>query len=122
MQKSTKLTNPYSLEETLDKLRHYLASINARTSLSLLDQAESAANLDEKYRQEMKKSLLEGSTVELRALLSPFGDYQACSHKEIPRYRHTHGVDHIDTAMLHIKIGDEEEAIADFIYLHGGTS
>lgn len=110
--------NPYSLEQTLDKLRWYILALEDHYALSLLDKAVEKAESDEYYAEQMKDALLHGSTIKCRALFSEFGDYWAKTSMEIPYYPHADAVNCIDTAMFHIKIGDEKQAIDDFNYLH----
>lgn len=119
MQNDTPLANPYGLDETVKRLRNYLDAIGEGIPRELLDKAVHKAEGDPAYLQQMEEALLRGSTVAYRELFSCFGDYNALSHQDIPRYRHSHGVDHIDSAMLHIKEGDEEQAARDYITLHG---
>ncbi|MFC6674323.1 hypothetical protein [Marinobacterium aestuariivivens] len=118
MQDSIKLRNPYSLDETLEKLRHYLTAIQRPEALSLLEKADSKAKAEEDYARQMESALLNGSTIECRELFSAFGDYWARTHDEIPCYRHHDAVNLIDSAIYHIKLGDSEDAIEFFNLMH----
>ncbi|HEP8970162.1 TPA: hypothetical protein VDU83_002499 [Pseudomonas aeruginosa] len=103
--------NPYDLEETLLRLRAYLSKKGGhyRDGLELLEKAVSRSKENAVYAAEMEETLLRGSTIELRELLSPFGDYFGPPRSEFPFYPHTDGVNAIDTAMHHIKLGIDQE-------------
>lgn len=103
--------NPYGLEETLRRLRAYLSKKGGhyRDGLELLEKALCRSKENEVYAAEMEEALLRGSTIELRDLLSPFGDYFGPPRSQFPFYPHTDGVNAIDTAMHHIKLGIDEE-------------
>jgi hypothetical protein len=118
MQQSDKLTNPYTLAETLERLRHYLAAVQRPDAVTLLEKAETKAKENEEYARRMEAALLHGSTIECRELFSDFGDYWEKTRGEFPFYPHHDAVNLIDTAMFHIKIGDTEQAIEDFNFLH----
>lgn len=64
----------------------------------LLNKARALSQLDSKYRSKMEKVFLTGSTVEIRELLSAFGDYFEPSQKEEPYYPHKDAVNAIDSA------------------------
>jgi hypothetical protein len=98
-----KLTNPYSLEKTLQMLRHYLTVTNRLGALELLEKAVSKADKDEAYAQKLKETLLQGSTIQCRDLFSDFGDYFEKPRSEFPFYPHHDNVNAIDSAMHHIK-------------------
>lgn len=104
------IPNPYGLEETLLRLRAYLSKKGGhyRDGLELLEKAVSRSKENAVYAAEMEATLLRGSTIELRELLSPFGDYFGPPRSEFPFYPHTDAVNAIDTAMLHIKLGIDE--------------
>ena len=70
-----RLPNPYSLEETLEKLRHRLATACNEEALALLEKAVTKARDDEGYARQLEEALLRGSTIEIRECLSCFGDY-----------------------------------------------
>lgn len=110
--------NPFTLEQTLDRLRHYLSAIKRRDGIELLDKAINKAKSDERYAERMEEALLRGSTVECRALLSEFGEYFEKPRATFPFYPHHDAVNIIDTAMFHIKIGYEQQAIDDFNLMH----
>lgn len=103
--------NPYGLEETLARLRAYLSKKDDiyKDGLELLEKAVSRSKDNDAYACEMEEALLRGSTIELRTLLSPFGDYWAPPRKEFPFYPHLDAVNALDTAMHHIKLGIDEE-------------
>lgn len=108
------VNNPYSLDETLDKLRSELSTKGAEEnryldSLELLEKAVSKAREDEAYARQMEVTLLQGSTVELRELLSVFGDYMESPRSEFPWYPHHDAVNGIDTAMHRIKLRAAQE-------------
>lgn len=117
------IANPYSLEETLDRLRRYLVDTQGYGSqtddaLELLGKAVSKASIDKGYAQEMEDALLRGSTIEYRDLFSVFGDYWAAPRAEFPFYPHTDAVNRLDSAIYHIKLGDEAEAIKFYNLQH----
>lgn len=102
-----RLKNPYTLEQTLEHLR-FILSVRGGLyldSLELLEKAVAKAQEDEAYAKQMEETLLHGSTVELRELLSPFGDYLAPPRSEFPFYPHADAVNGLDTAMHHLKCG-----------------
>lgn len=111
-------TNPYTVEQTLEKLRHYLSATRRTDALELLEKAVSKAAVDSDYSLRMEDALLRGSTLALRDLFSDFGDYFAPSRASFPFYPHSDNVNAIDSAMHHIKLGCEQEAIDDFNFLH----
>jgi hypothetical protein len=118
MTTSYKPTNPYSLDGTLEQLRHYLAAVNRTDALELLETAITKAEEDEIYAQRMESALLCGSTVEYRSLFSDFGDYWAKTRNVFPYYPHHDNVNLIDSAMHHIKRGCVEEAIEFYNGMH----
>ena len=59
--------------------------------------------VDEAYAKQLEEALLQGSTLELRELLSPFGDYFGPPRSEFPFYPHTDAVNGLDTGMHHVK-------------------
>lgn len=111
-------TNPYTLKDTLDKLRQYLSATKRGDALELLEKAVNKAGVDKEYAGRMEEALLRGSTIECRELLSDFGKYFDKPRATFPFYPHHDAVNAIDTAMFHIKIGNEEQAIDDFNFLH----
>ncbi|WP_253182264.1 MULTISPECIES: hypothetical protein [unclassified Aeromonas] len=52
-----RLPNPYSLEETLDKLRHGLAAVSNEEALALLEKAVAKARDDEGYAKRLEETL-----------------------------------------------------------------
>ena len=70
-----RLPNPYTLEETLEKLLHRLAAACNEDALTLLEKAVTKARDDEGYARQFEETLLHGSTVKIRECLSCFGDY-----------------------------------------------
>lgn len=104
-----KLTNPYTLEDTLEKLRFRLSTQTdfgslTQDALALLDKSISKAREDAVFAKKMEDTLLRGSTVALREMLSPFGDYRAPPRDTFPWYPHSDAVNAIDTAMHHLKL------------------
>ena len=103
MRYGVELLNPYSLTETLVRLRQTLVETNRASALELLEKAISKSQVDDNYARLTEETLLNGSTVELRQWLSEFGDYWAGPRAEFPFYPHTDAVNGIDSAMHEIK-------------------
>ncbi|MGL5525090.1 MAG: hypothetical protein ACRDCY_15040 [Aeromonas veronii] len=97
-----RLPNPYTLEETLEKLRHGLATACNKDALVLLEKAANKACDDEVYARQFEETLLQGSTVEIRGCLSCFGDYFERSRDAQPYYPHHDAVNGIDCALYTI--------------------
>lgn len=97
-----RLPNPYTLEETLEKLRHGLAAASNQGALALLEKAVAKACDDRAYAKEFEETLLQGSTVEIRECLSCFGDYFERSRDAPPYYPHHDAVNGIDCALYAI--------------------
>ena len=97
-----RLPNPYSLEETLEKLRHRLAAACNEDALTLLEKAVTKAHDDEAYAKHFEETLLQGSTIEIRECLSCFGDYFERSRDTPPYYPHHDAVNGIDCALYTI--------------------
>ena len=97
-----RLPNPYSLEETLEKLRHWLAAACYEDALTLLEKAVTKAHDDEAYAKHFEETLQRGSTIEIRECLSCFGDYFECSRDTPPYYPHHDAVNGIDCALYAI--------------------
>lgn len=97
-----RLPNPYSLEETLERLRHGLAAASNQGALALLEQAVTKARDDPVYAKRVEETLLQGSTVEIRECLSCFGDYFECSRDTPPYYTHHDAVNGIDCVLYAI--------------------
>lgn len=97
-----RLPNPYSLEETLEKLRHGLAVASNEEALTLLEKAVTKACDDKVYASQLKETLLQGSTVEIRECLSCFGHYFERSRDTPPYYPHHDAVNGIDCAFYAI--------------------
>ena len=97
-----RLPNPYSLEETLEKLRHRLAAACNEDALTLLEKAVTKAHDDEGYARQLEEALLRGSTIEIRECLSCFGDYFERSRDAPPYYPHHDAVNGIDGALYAI--------------------
>lgn len=112
------VSNPYTLEQTLNKLRYYLFAINRPCAVELLEKAVNKAKADEDFARRMEDALLHGSTIECRELFSDFGEYFEKPRATFPFYPHHDAVNAIDTAMFHIKIGYEQQAIDDYNFLH----
>jgi hypothetical protein len=64
----------------------------------LLSKAKALSESDPEYRSKMEKIFLTGSTVEIRELLSAFGDYFQPTQGEEPYYPHKDAVNAIDSA------------------------
>ncbi|XAG70605.1 hypothetical protein MRM75_06440 [bacterium 19CA06SA08-2] len=97
-----RLPNPYTLEETLGKLRHRLATACNEEALALLEKAVTKARDDEGYARQFEETLLHGSTIEIRECLSCFGDYFERSRNAPPYYPHHDAVNGIDCALYAI--------------------
>ncbi|MBO2656040.1 hypothetical protein I6M49_21590 [Shewanella algae] len=103
MNDRVQLANHYSLKDVLDNMRQVLMATQRDDALVLLDKATAKASNDESYEKEMEAALLYGSTIELRELLSVFGDYFGPPKTEFPFYPHTDAVNGIDSVMGAIK-------------------
>lgn len=97
-----RLPNPYTLEETLEKLRHGLTTASKKDALTLLEKALTKARDDEVYARQLKETLQRGSTIEIRECLSCFGDYFERSRDAPPYYPHHDAVNGIDCALYAI--------------------
>ena len=97
-----RLHNPYSLEETLGKLRHGLTAVSNEDALTLLEKAITKASDDRSYAKQFEETLLQGSTIEIRECLSCFGDYFERSRDTPPYYPHHDAVNGIDCALYAI--------------------
>ncbi|MCS3791312.1 hypothetical protein OR606_03675 [Aeromonas hydrophila] len=97
-----RLPNPYTLEETLEKLRHGLTTASNQGALALLGQTVTKARDDEGYAKQLKEALLLGSTVEIRDCLSCFGNYFERPRDTPPYYPHHDAVNGIDCALYAI--------------------
>ena len=96
-----RLPNPYSLEETLEKLRHGLTAVSNEDALTLLEKAITKASDDRSYAKQFEETL-QGSTIEIRDCLSCFGDYFERSRDAPPYYPHHDAVNGIDCALYAI--------------------
>ncbi|WP_429220571.1 hypothetical protein [Aeromonas veronii] len=97
-----RLPNPYSLEDTLEKLHHSLTTVSNENALALLEKAVAKARDDQSYAKQFEETLLQGSTVEIRECLSCFGDYFERSRDAPPYYPHHDAVNGIDCAFYTI--------------------
>ena len=97
-----RLLNPYSLEETLEKLRHGLTTASNENALTLLEKAVTKARDDPVYARQLEETLLRGSTIEIRECLSCFGDYFERSRDAPPYYPHHDAANGIDCAIFAI--------------------
>jgi hypothetical protein len=97
-----RLPNPYSLEETVEKLRHSLTAVSNEDALTLLEKAVTKAHDYEAYAKQFEETLLHGSTIEIRECLSCFGDYFERSRDVPPYYPHHDAVNGIDCALYTI--------------------
>ncbi|WP_207308925.1 hypothetical protein [Marinobacter salicampi] len=118
-----RFNNPYTLPETLTKLRGYLKATQQLDGLALLQKAEAKAGEDVHYAREFEKTFLFGSTVQYRVLFSHFGDYMEKSRKTFPFYPHVDAVNAVDSAMHKLKLGlDLDEIAAEYNWLHNHNS
>ena len=97
-----RLLNPYTLDETLEKLRHRLAAACNEDALTLLEKAVTKARDDRSYAKQFEETLLQGSTIEIRECLICFGDYFERSRDAPPYYPHHDAVNGIDCALYAI--------------------
>jgi len=97
-----RLPNLYTLEETLEKLRHRLTAACNEDAQALLEKAVTKARDDEGYAKQFEETLLQGSTVEIRECLNCFGDYFERSRDVPPYYPHRDAVNGIDCALYAI--------------------
>ncbi|WP_429078589.1 hypothetical protein [Aeromonas veronii] len=97
-----RLPNPYSQEETLEKLRHGLTTACKEDALTLLEKTVTKARDDKVYARQFEETLLHGSTVEIRECLNCFGDYFERSRDAPPYYPHHDAVNGIDCALYAI--------------------
>lgn len=97
-----RLPNLYSLEETLEKLRHSLAVASNEDARVLLEKAVTKERADAVYAKQFDAALRQGSTVEIRECLSCFGDYFERSRDAPPYYPHHDAVNSIDCALYAI--------------------
>ncbi|MDQ1886090.1 hypothetical protein RA180_19025 [Aeromonas salmonicida] len=97
-----RLPNPYSLEETLGKLRDGLAVTCNEDALALLEKAITKASDDRVYAKQFEETLLQGSSIEIRECLSCFGDYFERSRDTPPYYPHHDAVNGIDPTLYAI--------------------
>lgn len=99
------LTHPYSLDETLTKVRAVLIATGRSLAFELLNKAIEKARTDRAYAVEMEAVMTKGSTIELRELMSPFGQYAGAPPRdELPFYPHQDAVNGIDSALWAIKL------------------
>ena len=110
-----RLPNPYSLEETLEKLRHSLTAVSNEGALTLLEKAVTKASDDEDYAKRLEETLQQGSTIKIRECLSCFGDYFERSRDKPPYYPHHDAVNGIDCALYTILF---DAAIPDTLQDH----
>ncbi|MDM5129597.1 hypothetical protein OB962_01090 [Aeromonas piscicola] len=97
-----RLPNPYTQEETLEKLRHGLAAAHHEGAQALLEKAVTKARDDEVYAKQLEEAFLRGSTIEIRECLSCFGDYFERSRDTPPYYPHHDAVNGIDSTLYAI--------------------
>ncbi|CAD7533306.1 hypothetical protein OR606_22490 [Aeromonas hydrophila] len=97
-----RLPNPYTVEETLEKLRHGLTTACKEDALTFLEKAVTKVRDDEVYAKQLEEALLQGSTIEIRECLSCFGDYFERSRDVQPYYPHHDAVNGIDCALYAI--------------------
>ncbi|WP_323970578.1 hypothetical protein [Aeromonas veronii] len=97
-----RLPNPYTLEETLEKLRHGLTTASNEDALTLLEKAVTKVRDDRRYARQFEETLLQGSTIEIRECLSGIGDYFEHSRDSPPYYPHHDAVNSIDCGLYAI--------------------
>ncbi|MGL5288364.1 MAG: hypothetical protein ACRC9N_02530 [Aeromonas sp.] len=97
-----RLPNPYSLTETLEKLRHGLAVHGNTEALALLNSAVTKTRHDPVYAKQFEAALLLGSTTEIRECLNCFGDYFEHSRDTPPYYPYHDAVNGIDSMLYAI--------------------
>ena len=120
------LPNPYTLAETLEKLRYVLTETRRTGALELLDKAISKSREDDAYAKQLEAALLHGSTLECRELFAVFGDYIA-PPRDLPPYPHMDAVNGIDSTMLAVKLegqtpGAMQKERIDFVKLMKGIA
>jgi hypothetical protein len=108
----------YPMDVTLEKLRFYLEAVNGTNAMELLEKTINKAQTDKIFATRFEDAVMHGSTIEFRALFEAFGCYWSKTSEEIPYYPHHDAVNMIDTAMFHIRIGDDQQAIDDYNFLH----
>jgi len=96
------ITNPYTLEQTLSKLRKAIQA--DKNAVDLLDKALSKAKFDTVYAKQLDDALLKGSTIECRSVFCVFGHYFQRSDT-YPWYPHADAINAIDTALFYVKAG-----------------
>lgn len=109
---------PFTMEVTLEKLKNYLCATDRDGATELLNKAIEKARVDKHFAERFENALMHGSTVEYRELFADFGCYWSKMSEEIPYYPHHDAVNGIDTAMFHIRIGYEQQAIDDYNFQH----
>ena len=114
------ITSPpqMTLKEVIDLTREYLVRTDRQHGVELLDKAIDLASRSDAYAAQMNEAIMNGGTVELRELLSEFGDYFEKPRSTFPYYPHHDAVNAVDTAKYHVKIGDFEESVADYNLLN----
>lgn len=105
-----RLPNPYSLEETLEKLRHGLTTACKEDAQVLLEKAVTKARDNEVYAKQFEETLLRGSTIEIRECLNCFGDYFGRSRDSQPYYPHHDAVNGIDAILFDAAHPEAEQA------------
>lgn len=104
--------------EMIQQARYYLVETHHDHSLSLLEEAVAKAATVSSYARELEDALCHGSTVELRKILSVFGDYFRPDYSLLPEERHCNRVNGIDNAMHYVKRGEVEDGIEFYNALH----
>lgn len=103
-----------SADQTVDLLLYILESIHWLSSIELLQQAIALASSDELYKIKMEQTLCIGSTLSIRELFSPFGNYLESSQANYPFYPHTDAVNGIDFALHWVKLNCFETSIEEY--------
>lgn len=107
------LAQQYTFPELIAALHAHLLALHKFGSDDLLSMAAHRAKQDGEYAQQMEHVLFYRSTIELRELLSPFGDYLARGSEVMPCYPFADAVNGIDSGIHHLRLGCAEEMEAE---------
>lgn len=100
------------MNKFINKLKFYLESIQHERALSLVLEIEGKAKINKDFSNKLNAFInSKGSTIELRELLSCFGDYWK-------GVNHQNKVDAIDTGVMHIEDGTLQSGIEFYNLLH----
>lgn len=100
---SLTLTNPHSLEETIRLVKIHLAERKDDVSLNLFAKAIYRAAMDVDFAAQFEDYLLNGSTLEGRAVFEVFGEYMQPYQGWPTPFPHSDAVNGIDSALHSIK-------------------